>query len=152
MERNIIIMDKKEFEKIIQCAKIKNPLIFSLEADCKPKIDQIEKIEKYYNIIFPKSYKDFLLQYGGGYFAFTVVYSMDWQSPFYIINNVNKEFVNANKFLPIIDFETGDLAGFRVHNETCEDSILIYNHEEKVISDLKLDFYSALAKYGFRFC
>lgn len=39
MENNIIIMNKKEFEKIIQCVKIKNPLMFILETDCKPKID-----------------------------------------------------------------------------------------------------------------
>ncbi|MDE5778889.1 MAG: SMI1/KNR4 family protein [Lachnospiraceae bacterium] len=143
-------MNKREFEELIQRVKIKNPRIFSLDSDCKSTIEDVELIEKYYNIVFPKSYLEFLLQYGGGYFAFTVVYSFDKQSPFYVRNNVSTEFVNDNSFFPVIDFETGDLAGFKIFNGICEDSIMLYNHEEKTISDIKLNFYDALVKYGLR--
>ncbi len=145
-----IIMNKREFEELIQKEKIKNPRIFGLDSDCKSTIENIELMEKYYNIVFPKCYKDFLLQYGGGYFAFTIVYSLDNQSSFYVKNNVSVEFVTKNKFFPIIDFETGDLVGFQVNNGICEDAIVLYNHEEKIISDIKLNFYDALAKYGLK--
>lgn len=141
-------MNKKEFEELIQRIKAKNPRIFGLESDCTAKVEDIEMMEKYYNIVFPESYKDFLLQYGGGYFAFTIVYSFDKQSCFYVKNNVSVQFVKDNKIFPIIDFETGDLAGFKVDNGRCEDTIVLYDHEEKIISDTELNFYDALGKYG----
>ena len=143
-------MDKKEFDELTQKVKNNNPKIFGLDADCIPTIENIELIEKYYGIVFPKSYKEFVLQYGGGYFAFTVIYSFDEQSPFYIKNNVALEFININNFFPIIDFETGDMAGFKIDNGICEDSIMLYNHEEGIISDLKLGFYDAIVKYGLK--
>ena len=144
-------MNKKEFDKMIQTVKDKNPRIFGLNSDCMPTAEDIELLEKYYNIVFPKSYKEFLLQYGGGYFAYTVVYSLDVQSPFYIKNNVSLEFVKNNNIFPIIDFETGDLAGFKVNNGICEDIIILYSHEEKILSDTKMNFYDALGKYGLKF-
>ena len=82
-------MNKKEFEEMIQTVKNKNPRIFGLNSDCKPAAEDIELLEKYYNIVFPRSYKEFLLQYGGRYFAYTVVYSLDIQSPFYIVQTVH---------------------------------------------------------------
>lgn len=143
-------MDKREFEKLVQKIKIRNPKMFGLDSDCKPNIQDIVIMEKYYNIVFAESYKNFLLQYGGGYFAFSVVYSLDLKSPFYVKNNVMPEFVNTNKFFPVIDFETGDLAGFKIKNRVCEEFISLYSHDDKVIIDTNIDFYSALVKYGLK--
>lgn len=143
-------MDKKEFDELIQRVKENKPKIFGLDADEIPTVTDIEMIEKYYEIVFPKSYKEFVLQYGGGYFAFTVVYSFDKQSSFYIKNNVTTEFINTNQIFPIIDFETGDIAGFRINDGICEDSMMLYNHEEKMLSELRIDLYEALVKYGLK--
>ena len=143
-------MNVKEFEELTQKVKNKNPRWFGLESDCVPIVEDIELLEKYYGIKFPNSYKEFILQNGGGYFAFTIVYSMDEQSSFYIKNNVEVEFVKEKKFLPIIDFETGDMAGFKINAGMCEELVALYYHEEDVIIDLNIDLYDALAKYGFK--
>lgn len=143
-------MDKKEFDELIQRVKEDKPKIFGLDADEIPTITDIGMIEKYYGIVFPESYKEFVLQYGGGYFAFTVVYSFDKQSSFYIKNNVAIEFINTNHIFPIIDFETGDIAGFRIKDGICEDSMILYNHGEKVLRELKIGLYEALVKYGLK--
>lgn len=145
-----MFMNKKEFEELTQRVKNKNPRIFGLDSDCKPTSEEIDLLEKYYNVVLPESYKEFLLQHGGGYFAYTVVYSLDNQSPFYVKNNVSVDFIKNNKFFPIIDFETGDLAGFKIDNGICKDTIVLYNHEEKMISDTSLNFYDALGKYGLK--
>lgn len=116
--------------------------------DSKPTMGEIELIEKYYGIVFPASYKEFLLQYGGGYFAHTVVYSLDKQSSFYVKNNITTEFIKDKNIFPVIDFETGDVAGFKIDKGICEDSIIIYLHEENAICDLHMNFYDALVKYG----
>ena len=143
-------MNIKEFEELTQKVKTENPMWFGLESDSVPTVEDIELLEKYYDIRFPNSYKEFIVQHGGGYFAFTIVYSMDKQSSFYIKNNVEVEFVKEKKFLPIIDFETGDMAGFKINDGMCEELVALYNHEENVIIDLKLDIFDTLAKYGFK--
>lgn len=57
-------MDKKEFDELIQQVKENKPKLFGLDADEIPTITDIDMIEKYYGIVFPKSYKEFVLQYG----------------------------------------------------------------------------------------
>ena len=143
-------MNIEEFEALVQELKINNPKIFGLESDAKPTIEEIKLIEEYYEISLPTSYKEFLKKYGGGYFAYLVVYSMDDQSFFYLRNNVMKELIKINKFFPVIDFETGDLAGFKIINDVCEDMIMLYNHEDNVINDLHMNFFDAIAKYGLK--
>lgn len=143
-------METIEFNQLIEKVKKENPMLFCLESDCKANITKIEMIENYYGIVLPKSYKEFLMQYGGGYFAYTIVYSADDESPYYLISNVDKQFSKNRKYLPVFDFETGDLAGFRIEDGVCEDSILIYDHEEDKISDTGLDFYTTLVKYGLK--
>lgn len=142
-------MNIKEFQKLTQKTKEKNPRIFDLDTDVIPTQKDIEQIQNYYKVLFPKSYKEFLLQYGGGYFAFLVVYSLDEESPFFIKNNVEIDYVQDRGFIPVIDFETGDVAGFRIVNGSCEEMISIYNHEEDIIIGTKMDFFDALATYAF---
>ena len=48
--------------------------------------------------LLPDSYKDFVSQYGGGYFGFIVVYSCDCNGMFYIEDNVLKEWVAEKCF------------------------------------------------------
>lgn len=45
-------MNKKEFEEMIQTVKNKNPRIFGLNSDCMSTAEDIELLEKYYNIVF----------------------------------------------------------------------------------------------------
>lgn len=96
-------METIEFNQLIEKVKKENPMIFCLESDCKANITKIEMIENYYGIVLPKSYKEFLMQYGGGYFAYTIVYSADDESPYYLISNVDKQFSKIeNIFLFLI--------------------------------------------------
>ncbi len=142
-------MKYEEFLKIYQQVKLDRPILFDLEMDNIPLNSNIRHIESYYNIALPESYKKFLLKFGGGNFAFTIVYSLDEQSVYYIKNNVLRDFVSNTNFLPVIDFETGDVAGFRIKNNKCESTMTMYNHEDKKMSDLNLDFYELIIKYGF---
>lgn len=90
--------------------------------------------------------------YGGGYFAYTVVYSCDNESDFCILKNVDKEWVDKYNLFPIIDFETGDLGVFKVDDRVCEDFVYILVHgEENVDLHGQYDFLQALAKYGLKF-
>lgn len=141
-------MEINDFAARVQEERIKRPGIFGLDADCRASVEDIGMIEAYYGVQLPLSYKEFLMQFGGGYFAFVVVYSLDANSDFYLKKNVDPEFTKANNFLPVVDFETGDLAGFRIVNGVCEEQMSIFNHDEEGITDLGQDFFEVLVEYG----
>lgn len=93
----------------------------------------------------------FLKEYGGGYFAYTVVYSCDSNSDFYILKRVAKDWVEKNNFFPVIDFETGDLAGFKVRDKVCENRISVFDHDiDNIVVSNEGDFFEALVQYGLR--
>lgn len=100
-------MDKNIFDNKVKEMVEKKPVLFSLHSDNMASTAMIKDVEEYYNIILPDSYKEYLKQYGGGYFGFIIVYSCDCNGMFYIKNKVAKELALENAFLPIIDLETG---------------------------------------------
>lgn len=145
-----VIMNIYKFDELVQKMNNKHPKIFALDSDNPPSTREIKELEEYYDIEFPNSYKEFLLRYGGGYFAFTVVYSMDKKSSFFIKDNIKAEFINENHFIPVIDFETGDMIGFKIEDKKCKELMALYNHEERILSDLNKDLFEVLAKYGLK--
>ena len=45
------------------------------------------QFEEFSGICLPEDYKKLLLKYGGGYFGFANLYSLDKKSQFYIVKN-----------------------------------------------------------------
>lgn len=143
-------MDKQDFKNVVREMMDEKPKLFALESDNKASIEMIEIVEEYYGIKLPDSYKDFVNEYGGGYFGFIVVYSCDCNGMFYIKDNVLKEWVLERAFLPVIDFETGDLLGFEIENGVCRNKVSLYLHEENELHMLEMDFYDALLEHGLK--
>ncbi len=143
-------MDRISFQNKVREMTEEKPRLFALESDAKADNEVIEDVEKYYNVILPDAYKDFVGQYGGGYFGLLVVYSCDCNGMFYIRDNVLKEWVVEKSFLPIVDFETGDFLGFEIDAETCKSEVALYSHEEDEIHEMQMDFYQALLKFGLK--
>lgn len=119
-------MDRHNFENMVREMMERKPKLFALESDNKASIEMIEIVEEYYEIKLQDSYKNFVNQYGGGYFGFIVVYSCDYNGMFYIKDNVLKEWVLERSFLPVIDFETGDFLGFKIENGVCQNIVVLY--------------------------
>ena len=142
-------MDSIIFQNRINVIMIEKPKLFAFESDDKANREMIELVENYYNVLLPDIYKNFVKQYGGGYFGFIIVYSCDCNGMFYIKDKILKEWVLKKKFLPVVDFETGDFLGFEITDGICQDKIVLYSHEEDEVRELEIDFYDALLKYGF---
>lgn len=143
-------MNKHDFENALREIMERKPRLFALESDKKASVEMLETVEEYYEIKLPDSYKNFVSQYGGGYFGFIVVYSCDCNGTFYIKDKVLKEWVSEKAFLPVFDFETGDFLGFEIENGICRNKVALYLHEENELQKLEIDFYDALLKYGLR--
>lgn len=144
-------MEISEFTSIINEAKKNKPILFGLDSDKVASDNEIKQVEEYYGVELPQSYKEFVKKFGGGFFGFTVVYSCDCSSKFYVVNNVLKEWIDIRNFFPVIDFETGDLCGFQVEDSKCKNLVSVFDHEEnRVIDENKCDFFQALLEYGLK--
>lgn len=144
-------MNFMEFDNVVEKLRNRKPILFGLKSDNIASDEELIHIENYYQIQLPESYKQFLKKYGGGYFAYTVVYSCDMDSKFYVIHNVFKDWINKYSFFPVIDFQTGDMGGFKIHNKKCDELFCIYNHEEnKIMESEECDFFQALIMYGLK--
>lgn len=75
-----------------------------------------------------RTHSTFLTNYGGGYFGYANIYSLDPDSYFYIGKH-NKTVLD--KLLFIADNECGDSYAFRIEDGKCDGAVAFYDHEKK---------------------
>lgn len=139
-------MDFETFNEVIKKAKAKEPLLFELEHDVVPTMENIINLQKQYKIILPEKYIQFLLSFGGGYFGYTNIYSLDEDSYFFIFNH-NSAIIKDLLF--IADNECGDYYAFRIQGNKCREEIVFYDHEDNTIKDTNFsDVLEYLVKVG----
>lgn len=139
-------MDFQTFHEVIKRVKAKEPLLFELEHDAIPTMENIIDFQKQYRIILPEKYIQFLLSFGGGYFGYANIYSLDKNSYFFISNH-NPAIIKDLLF--IADNECGDYYAFRIQGEKCNEEIVFYDHEDNTIKDTNFsDVLEYLVKIG----
>lgn len=143
-------MKYNDFIKEIELIKKMKPLLFQLEHDDVANEVDIKESEKYYGISFSESYKRFLMNFGGGYFGYIVVYSLEKGGMFYLQDYVSLSMIEEFGILPVIDLETGDYIGFDIEKNMCTENLVIWKHEEKNKIDLDVDFYELLINMGLK--
>lgn len=120
-------MDYTEFKELARIAKEKNPVWFALEADRPAADGEIAQAEAELGVTFPPEYRDFLRDFGGGYFAFVNVFSVQTGSQWNIVQRNKRHAIDA--FIAISDNGVGDLYGFGVSDGVCRPHILFSDHE-----------------------
>lgn len=143
-------MNYTDFIKEIELTLKKKPLLFQLEHDDVANEENIKESEKHYGISFPESYKKILMNYGGGYFGYIVLYSLDKSGMFCLQDYVSLSMIEEFGMLPVVDLETGDYIGFDITNNKCTENLVIWKHEEKNKIDLDVDFYEILINLGLK--
>lgn len=139
-------MDFETFHEVIKRVKAKEPLLFELEHDDIPTMENIIHFQKQRQIILPEKYIQFLLSFGGGYFGYANIYSLDENSYFFISNH-NPAIIRDLLF--IADNECGDYYAFRIHGKKCNEEIVFYDHEDNTIKDTNFsDVLEYLVKIG----
>ena len=101
---------------------------------------------KQYQILLPEKYIQVLLNFGGGYFGYANIYSIDKDSYFFIFNH---NPVKVENLLFIADNGCGDYYALRVDNNKCSDKIVFYEHESNTVQDTDFsDILEYLVKVG----
>ncbi|WP_423800805.1 SMI1/KNR4 family protein [Neobacillus sp. SAB-20_R2A] len=142
-------MEFNEFLLIVEKIKAKNPIWFELETAPIGNDTQIANVEKQLSISLPKEYKLFVKMFGGGYFAFTKIFSVSNGEWNIIQQNKQINLINSHNFIAVSDNEVGDFYGFKIENGICSPKVKFYNHEINMIEETRFeDLYQYLLKVG----
>lgn len=141
-------MEYDLFRNKVQQVKAKKPLLFALESDTPPSVDEIEHFEKSYGVALPEKYKLFISEFGGGYFGYANIYSLDKSSNYFVMKH--KSFVPSS-YLPIADNGCGDFYVLKCNDNYCSDRIYFYTHDSQGITETKyLDILEYLLDIGLK--
>lgn len=143
-------MNHGEFQQLVEEKRRRNPIWFALHADARAEPAVIEAAEARLGVNFPEEYRSFLRDYGGGYFAFSNVFSVDPESEWNIErrNAPLSPEIRAG-FLAISDPATGDYYGFRVSDGIAASAIWVLDHDEQTIRPTSYgDLFEYLAAVG----
>lgn len=132
-------------------ARKTNPRILMLDSDAPGSPAQIARAEQTLGVLLPESYAQFVKRFGGGFFGFSLVYSLDEASEFYLLSHNTADSAAKHGYVAVIDYETGDTAGFRVENGQCGEQMWRYDHESGRLQKLPYeDLLSFLAANALR--
>lgn len=141
-------MEFEQFEKRVEKARAEQPLLFGLERDAIPDREEISRFQQEYGVRLPEQYIQFVLRYGGGYFGYTVLYSLDRGSPFYLGAHNTKE---PGELLFIGENGCGDSYAFCVREGRCSEAVVLWEHEEgRVLPAAFSDLFDYLIKTGLK--
>ena len=123
-------MDLHEFSKIVDQKKKDHPSWFEGETDSLENGSNIRNAEVALGLVLPETYKLFFKYYGGGYFAFTNIFSVDNDGEWNIVdkNDEAKSYLPQN-FVAISDDETGGLYGYVTVEGKCREGICYWDHD-----------------------
>ena len=139
-------MTYDNFIRLVNDTKKNKPVLFGLESDKSVSKEEISQYEEANGIIFPDEYKRFVEEFGGGYFGFTTIYSLDKDSSFYLFRNQTSIPLNC---LAISDDGCGNYYVLKITDGTVHKEVFFFEHEEKIVSELLFeDIYEFLIVKG----
>ncbi len=145
-------MDRHEFRLRVEAARSENPVWFGLEGDPPATKEEVLDAETALGVRFPEAYREFLEDYGGGYFALANVFSVKAESEWNVVErNRDAHFVGGG-FLAVSDNGVGDYYGFQVVRGECQSPLMLWNHEEegRISPTSFRNLYEFLARVGMR--
>ena len=139
-------MTYSDFIEIVEKTKKDKPILFELESDKLASLEDIQIFESETGIILPEEYKKFLSEFGGGYFGFATIYSLDKDSSFYLLDN--QKYIPDN-YLAISDNGCGDVYIMNKLDGNISSEIFFYDHETGNVSDKEYEnIYEFLVSVG----
>ena len=117
------------FKELVEKIKNDHPFWFGMDSDVNPEESAVNDAEKIIGAKLPREYKDFIFEYGGGYFAFSNVYSLEAGSDWNLVDINFKYDDIRNGYVLISENGLGDFYGFKVVDGVCEPKIHFYDHE-----------------------
>ena len=118
-----------EFRALVAGTKLKQPRWFALESDRRATDTELQQAERHIGAALPEQYRRFVSEYGGGFFGFAKVFSVQPDSDFNLVAINRREGLVGSGFVAVSDNGAGDLYAFKVADGSCGASIWFHDHE-----------------------
>ena len=142
-------MNFDEFKQLTESKKKINPIWFALEADKLPTAADIHAVESKLGVKMPMDYINFVTEYGGGYFAFSNVFSLCKNSEWNILEQNASYNSIPHSHVLISANGSGDFYGYKIESGQCLSAICFFDHESQTWSETDFaNIYEYLAKYA----
>lgn len=142
-------MDFESFKTLVEKNKIEQPVWFGLDPD-SVVVGAIIDVEDRLGTKLPEEYKEFVFEYGGGYFAFSNVFSLEVGSDWNIVDLNLRYNDKMDDYIMFSENGVGDFYGFKITDNICESSVYFYDHEIKDWKETIYDnIFDYLAKFAF---
>ena len=134
-------MDFQDFLECVRKAKKEQPILFGLPQDQPVSAPELAEFEESMGIRLSPKYRELLLQFGGGFFGFASVYSLDRQSEFYLgVHNP----APLHGYLCIADNGCGDCYVQKIADGACQEPLYFLDHETE---ELQKTRYADILEY-----
>ena len=128
-------MDFDAFKELVEKTKNDHPVWFGMESDEIPDEAAVTEAEGKLGAELPADYINFIFEYGGGYFSFSNVFSLEERSDWNLVDLNYKYDAIRNGYVLISENGSGDFYGFKVVNGVCDSKIYFYDHEVETWQD-----------------
>lgn len=128
-------MQLDEFRLIDKQTRINKPRLFSrFPSDRLASLTMLEEVEKATGVTICANYRCFLQEFGGGRYGYTVVFSADSKSDWYLPHRFSKisQYLPPD-LLPFSDDFAGGVYAFQIIDNNCVDTILYWNTDGGVV-------------------
>ncbi len=140
-----------QLAELISRVRLEHPSWFRLRGEGPAALEQINECESALECTLPSAYKRFVAAYGGGDFAFTLIYSPDPASDVSIVAMNQRPWVQRPGFVAFADNGSGDYYGWRVRDGAAVDEVVLLDH---TVDDLRscdfVDFVDFVRSEGLR--
>jgi SMI1-KNR4 cell-wall len=144
-------MTLDDFRKTHQRYQKEKPKLFLLaEPDPCATVEQLNGAERQIAIELPPSYRSFLMEFGGGVFGFTNVFSADPTSDYYL--PVRKQEASAylpTNLLPFSDDSAGGLYVLKVANGRAMEPVSYWNSDGGLVATAFANILDFVARYAY---
>lgn len=137
-------MDFEAFKELVEKIKNEHPVWFGMDSDEIPYEAAVTEAEVKLGVKLPTDYKKFISEYGGGYFAFSNVFSLEDGSDWHLVDQNYKYDAIREGHVLVSENGFGDFYGFKVVDGVCETKIYFYDHEVELWQESS---YSSLFDY-----
>lgn len=129
----------EDFQELVSRRRADKPIWFAISADDAPDNETLENTEAELNVTLPKEYKKFLIEFGGGYFALSNVFSLQVGSDWNLLEKNKRHADILQGHIIISENGVGDFFGFKIDNGACSSKVRFFDHEECAWKPTKYD-------------
>jgi hypothetical protein len=99
------------FVSTVEDARSSHPVWFGLESDALASSDDVGAAEAALGVEFPSAYREFVMRFGGRYFAFATIASVDLESDWSILTLNERADLLKEGFLAVAENGVGERIG-----------------------------------------